>query len=194
MSKFTQKEISEMLEKLRGGDQKVLDQLMPIMYDELHRIASQLLHKEYRKHTLQTTELVHEAYIRLVGNEPLSWQNRAHFFGIAASAMRQILVDYARKRKAAKRGKGKKPITLNEVMLLSPDNIDELLALDEALTRLKTFDERQSRIVEMRYFTGLTIEETAEVLAISPATVKREWNLAKAWLYRELSAESKGDK
>lgn len=188
MSEPNKQEVTVLLSRLSQGDKSVLDQLLPVVYKELKKLSSIYLHKEYQNHTLQTTELVHEAYIKLVSQENVSWENRAHFFGIAANSMRQILVDYARKKKADKRGGGAYRMSLDEVSLFYNSMDDQMIQLDEALNKLDAFDNRMSRIVELRYFTGLTIEETAKVLDLSPATVKREWNLAKAWLYREIEA------
>ena len=179
-------ELTQLLIKYGEGDKNALSQLLPQIYNELRKISSRYLHDEYRNHTLQTTELVHEAYIKLMGNQKLSWQNKAHFFGIAAQSMRQILVDYARKKKSLKRGEGKANISLDEAFEITEDNDDKILALDEALKRLESVEERSSKIVELRYFSGLTFEETAEVLNISESTAKRDWNFAKAWLYREM--------
>jgi RNA polymerase sigma factor (TIGR02999 family) len=180
--------VTELLIKWRDGDRAALDQLLPLVYRELRRLARYYLSQERPDHTLQATALVHEAYLRLVGEQGANWQNRAHFFAIAAARMRQILVDHARSRYAAKRGGG-------EYLLLSLSEVDppakerdiKLLALDDALQRLEAFDSQKVRLVELRYFGGLTIEETAEVLKISPATVKRDWSLARAWLRTEIT-------
>ncbi len=187
MQAITQQNVTLMLENCIKGQKGAVDQLLPYVYDELRRISSRYLNDEYRNHTLQTTELVHEAYIKMVGNENITWQNRAHFFGIAAQSMRQILVDHARKRKSLKRGEGKSNMSLEDAFEISEKSDEQILALDEALNRLEAFEERPGKIVELRYFSGLTIEETAEALDISPATAKRDWNFAKAWLYREIS-------
>lgn len=160
---------------------------MPIVYDELRRLASHYLRQERRDHTLQSTALVNEAYLRLAGQNPPEWQNRAHFFGIAARVMRQILVEYARGRGAAKRGGGAAKITLDSSIALPQQINVDVVALDKALSELSQLDEQQSRIVELRFFGGLTIEDTSEVLGVSPATVKREWVTARAWLYRAMS-------
>ncbi len=176
---------SELLEQSTGGDARALDALFPLVYDELRRLARSYLRSERPGHTLQSTALVHEAYLRLV-NQNASWQNRAHFFGIAAQMMRRILLDHARSHNAARRGQGACKVTLDEqVAEVKLQDID-IMALDEALTRLAQFDAQQSRIVELRFFAGLSIEETSEVLKLSPATVKRDWAMAKAWLYREI--------
>ena len=181
------REITRMLQEWSGGKQEALDALLPLVYAELHRQASRYLRRERRDHTLQTTALIHEAYLKLIDQRDVDWQNRAHFFGIAAQAMRRILVDYAKARHRAKRGGIGEDLPLEAAALVVSEerNID-LVALDEALTRLAGFDERQARIVELRYFSGLSIEETAKVLRISPATVKSDWNVAKAWLRHEI--------
>jgi len=181
------REITRMLQEWSGGKQEALDALLPLVYAELHRQASRYLRRERRDHTLQTTALIHEAYLKLIDQRDVDWQNRAHFFGIAAQAMRRILVDYAKARHRAKRGGIGEDLPLEAAALaVSEERNIDLVALDEALTRLAGFDERQARIVELRYFSGLSIEETAEVLRISPATVKSDWNVAKAWLRHEI--------
>ena len=185
-------EVTLLLNKLGGGDQNAASQLVPLVYEELRRMASQYLRHERPGHTLQATALVHEAYLKLAGQRDAKWQNRAHFFGVASQLMRRILVDYARAQLRNKRG-GKQPrISLDDSLLVSADRTDELLAINEMLARLEAMDLRQGRIVELRYFGGLTIDETAEVLHISSKTVLREWNLAKAWLYGKLK-EHHGD-
>jgi RNA polymerase sigma factor (TIGR02999 family) len=179
-----------MTERLVGygrGDKEALDKLMPAVYDELRRQAARYLRRERAGHTLQTTALIHEAYVRLVDQRNVQWQNRAHFFGIAAQMMRRILVDHARTKKRAKRGGSDVKISLADATILVKEQDLDVVALDEALTRLAEIDEQQSRVVELRFFSGLTVEETAEVMGISPATVKRDWSMAKAWLHRELS-------
>ncbi len=182
------KEITRMLQEWSGGDRDALDALLPLVYTELHRQASRYLRRERPDHTLQTTALIHEAYMKLVDQREVNWQNRTHFFGIAAQMMRRILVDYARERHRAKRGGIAEDLPLEAAALVvSEERSIDLVALDEALTRLAEFDERQARIVELRYFSGLTIEETAEVLRVSPATVKSDWNVAKAWLRHEIT-------
>jgi RNA polymerase sigma factor (TIGR02999 family) len=181
-------EITRMLQEWSGGKQDALDALLPLVYAELHRQASRYLRRERAGHTLQTTALINEAYLKLIDQREVNWQNRAHFFGIAAQMMRRILVDYARQRHRAKRGGIAEDLPLEKAALVvSEEKSVDLVALDEALTRLAKFDERQARIVELRYFSGLTIEETAEVLRISPATVKSDWNVAKAWLRHEIT-------
>ncbi|HXB55980.1 MAG TPA: ECF-type sigma factor [Vicinamibacteria bacterium] len=185
MSSVPSKPISELLVRWKGGDQEALQALLPLVYDELKRIAHHYLRNERPGHTLQSTALVHEAYLRLV-ESPLQLQNRAHFFAVAARLMREILVDHARRRRAAKRDYRCK-ITLDRAVALPQKREVDLLALDDALDELSRLDPRQGRIVELRFFGGLSIEETSEILGISPATVKREWATARAWLHREMS-------
>jgi RNA polymerase sigma factor (TIGR02999 family) len=180
--------VTQLLRAWGQGDQTALDELLPLVYRELHRQAEYFMRSQTPGHTLQVTGLVHEAYLRLVGQDGVAWQNRAHFFGMAGKAMRSILVDHARARGAAKRGGGGQPLTLgaaDKAGALAP-TVD-VLALDEALKRLAELDPEKSRLVELRYFAGLSIEETAEALGISPATVKRQWQVARAWLKRELT-------
>ena len=179
-------DVTKLLQLWSGGRKDALDELLPLIYAELRRLASSYLRRERRDHTLQATALVHEAFLKLVDQRAVRWQNRAHFFGIAAQAMRRILVDHARARAAGKRGDGARPVALDDAMLLTDAPDVDVLALDEALTRLAVLDPQQSRVVELRFFGGLTMDETAEVLHISPATVGRDWTLAKAWLYAEL--------
>jgi RNA polymerase sigma-70 factor, ECF subfamily len=179
-------EVTELLRQWTDGRQDALDRLIPQIYGELRRLAASYLRRERADHTLQPTALVNEAFLKLVDQRAVRWQNRAHFFGIAAQAMRRILVDHARARVAGKRGAGERPLPLDEAVVFADMPSADILALDEALTRLATFDPQQSRVVELRFFGGLTMEETAEVLRISPATVGREWTMAKAWLYAEL--------
>jgi RNA polymerase sigma factor (TIGR02999 family) len=182
-------DVSQLLLAWRNGDREALNQLMPLVYDELRRLAGGYLRRERVGHTLQTTALVHEAYLRLVDQTRADWQNRAQFFGVAAQLMRRILVDHARTQQAAKRGSGALKLSLNEVVGKAKERDAEVIALDDALAELQTLDPQQSRIVELRYFAGLSIAETAEVLGISPATVKREWHMAKAWLYNQLNRD-----
>jgi len=182
--------VTELLRAWSQGDRTALDELLPLVYRELHQQAERLMRAQTPGHTLQVTGLVHEAYLRLVGQEGLPWQNRAHFFGVAGKAMRSILVDHARSRAAVKRGRGVRQLTLGAAREAArAEPAVDVLALDEALSRLAELDPGQSRLVELRYFAGLSIEEAAEVLGISPATVKRQWRLARAWLKTELSAE-----
>jgi RNA polymerase sigma factor (TIGR02999 family) len=187
MSETTQSPVTQLLQAWRAGDQTALDQLLPLVHDELHRAARRLMGREPQGHTWQATELVNEAYLRLAGQQPQAeWQDRAHFFAVASRVMRHLLVDHARERAMGRRGGGAQRLSLDEVALVAPGRTDELLALDDALDRLAGFDARKSRIVELRYFGGLTVEEVAEVLGIAAITVKREWARAKAWLYREM--------
>lgn len=179
-------DVTSLLKKLADGNQEAARELIPVIYQELHRLAVGHLRHERRDHTLQPTALVHEAYIKLVAQRNADWQNRAHFFAVASNLMRRILVDYARRQLRAKRGGQQTKLSLDEVVLRSPDRPDKMLALDECLTRLEKLDARQSRIVELRYFGGLTIEEAAGILGVSPTTVRREWTSAKAYLYGEL--------
>lgn len=179
-------QITGLLQDWRNGDQTAIDKLLPIVYDELRRLAAGFFRRERLNHTLEPTALVHEAYLHLVDQNRVGWENRAHFFGAAARLMRRILIDHARSHNAAKRGGGEIKISLAEDVAVTNQRALDLITLDGALDELEVLDEQQSRIVEMRYFGGLSIEETAEVLAISPATVKREWNTARAWLYRRM--------
>ncbi len=184
-------EITQMLRAWSEGDRAAADQFMPVIYDELRRQAHRFLNRERANHTLQTTALVHEAYLRLTEQRDVSWQNRAQFFGLAAQMMRRILVNYAVNRKRDKRGGSAEKLQLDEtIQIQAADKSIDLIELDEALNRLAKLDERQARVIELRYFGGLTIEETAEVMGISPATVKREWNMAKTWLRSELIGTS----
>ncbi len=181
------RDVTRLLSEWQAGDQSALDRLMPVVYSELRRIAARYLHSERTGHTLQTTALVHEAYLRLVDETRIQFQGRAHFFGVAATIIRNILVDHARTQKAAKRGGGVQKLSLEEAFAVPVDNKTDVLAVDDALHTLSKIDAQQGRIVELRFFAGLTIEETAEVLQISTSTVKRDWILAKTWIYRELS-------
>jgi RNA polymerase sigma factor (TIGR02999 family) len=180
--------ISRLLINWREGDQTALDHLIPLVYSELHRLAHYYLRRQKLGHTLETTELIDEAYLRLVDHKNMRWQNRAHFYAVAAQAMRRILVDRARTRVTAKRGGGEIQISLDEGASMADERAAELLVLDEALNDLAKFDERKSRVVELRYFGGLSVEETAKVLSISPVTVMREWRAAKGWLLRAVSS------
>jgi RNA polymerase sigma factor (TIGR02999 family) len=181
-------QITQMLKKWSEGNQEVLDKLMPLVYNELRRQASRYLRRERANHTLQTTALIHEAYLKLIDQNQVEWQNRTHFYAIAAQAMRRILVDYARERNREKRGGAAENLPLEEAAFVVSEgkNVD-LVALDEALTRLAQFDERQARVVELRYFSGLSIDETADILGVSNVTVRRDWNMAKAWLHQQIS-------
>ena len=182
--------VTQLLLEWSGGNQQALEEMLPLIYDELRHLAHNFLYRERPGHTLQTTALVHEAYLRLVDQRDARWQNRAHFFAIAAQTMRRILIDSARKHIAEKRGGGGEKLSLAEVASIFSEPDVNLLALDEALTALAEIDPQQSRIIELRYFGGLTIEETAEVMKLSPATIKREWAMARAWLHQALT---KGD-
>jgi RNA polymerase sigma factor (TIGR02999 family) len=182
----TRSEVTRLLQQWGEGRQDALDRLLPEIYAELRLLASSYLRRERRDHTLQPTALVHEAFLKLIDQRVVRWQNRAHFFGIAAQAMRRILVDHARAHGAGKRGAGQRPLALEDAQASTGMPDIDLLALDHALTKLAAIDPQQSRVVELRFFGGLTMDETAEVLHISSATVGREWTLAKAWLYAEL--------
>ncbi len=185
-----QSQITQLLKQWGEGQSQALDELMPLVYNELKRLARSYLRRERPDHTLQSAALVNEAYVRLIDQNQVQWQNRAHFFGIAAQMMRRILVDHARSRLADKRGAGAPVLSLDEVVAEAQNQSINLLGLDEALTRLEKIDSHQAKIVELRFFSGLSIEETATVLAVSPATLKREWAAARAWLYREVSAKA----
>jgi RNA polymerase sigma factor (TIGR02999 family) len=174
----------------RNGDNEALNRLIPLVYDELRQFAHRYMNKRFAGQTLQTTALVNEAYLRMVGQDQVDWQNRTHFFAVCARVMRNLLVDRARSRQADKHGGGARRVSLDEAAIVLPERQIDLLALDEALDRLAGIDPRKSQIVEMRYFGGMSVEETAEVLAVSPITVKREWLKARAWLYRELDQRS----
>ncbi|MBI1762242.1 MAG: sigma-70 family RNA polymerase sigma factor [Acidobacteria bacterium] len=180
-------DVTQLLLDWNAGDQAALAELMPLVYAELRQIAARQLRRERHEHTLQPTALVHEAWLRLVQTKRLTWQNRAHFLGVAAELMRRILVDHARRRSAGIRGGGETRLALDEALDVAQPREVALLALDDALTSLAALDPRQSRIVELKYFGGLEIDEIAEVLGISPATVKRDWQWARAWLHREIS-------
>ena len=186
MSRPSSNEASQLLNDWGNGDQSALEKLLPLVSDELHRLAHHYMSRERAGHTLQTTALVNEAYLRLADQKQTRWQNRAHFFAIAAQLMRRILVDHARSLHASKRGGGAANVPLDAVAVPGPERSVNLLALDEALKRLQELDPRKSQIVEMRYFGGLSVEETAEVLRVSSITVMRDWSLAKAWLHREI--------
>jgi RNA polymerase sigma factor (TIGR02999 family) len=181
-------QITQLLNQWSNGDAKVLDDLMPLVYIELRRQAAGYLRRERIDHTLQPTALINEAYLKLIDQRDVKWQNRAHFFAIAAQAMRRILVDYARERKREKRGGAAENLPIEEALtIVSGEKSVDLVALDEALNKLAKFDERQAKVVELRYFSGLSIDETAEVLNVSNVTVRRDWNMAKAWLHQEIT-------
>jgi RNA polymerase sigma factor (TIGR02999 family) len=186
MTGVSSKSVSQLLEKWKGGDQEALRALVPLVYTELRRLAHHYLQGENPGHSLESAALVHEVYLRLAERSPLQLQNRAHFFAVASHLMRQILVDYARRRRRAKRGGGRK-LTLDEAVFLSRGKDLDLVALDSALNELSRLDTQQSRIVELRFFSGLSIAQTADILSISPATVKREWATARVWLHHEMS-------
>ncbi len=181
--------VTEWLVDWSRGDKSALDRLMPVVYDELHRVARRYLARERGDHTLQATALVNEAYLRLVGQRSTNWQNRAQFLGVAAQLMRRILVDHARRRHAAKRGDGAPTLALDQAADQAPVEPLDILELDRLLGRLAALDPHLGRLVELRFFGGLTVEETSVVLGVSPRTVKRDWRTARAWLYRELQQE-----
>jgi RNA polymerase sigma factor (TIGR02999 family) len=183
-------EITQLLQGWRGGDRKALDALLPVVYKELQRLAHFQLRQERADHTLQSAALVNEAYLRLVGLNPPEWESRTHFFAIAAQLMRQILVDYARRHRAGKRGGGETTLPLEDATMLSRGKDVDVVALDEALKALAQIDPRKAQVVELRFFGGLSFEETAELLQLSAVTVSRDWNTARAWLHREMKRES----
>jgi RNA polymerase sigma-70 factor (ECF subfamily) len=183
-------EITRLLIEWGKGNQSALNQLMPLVYAELHRMARRYMAMQNPAHTLQPTALIHEACIRFVGHSDQQWENRAHFFGVAARSMRHVLVDYARNRGSAKRCGANKRVPIDEAAAISSERTAEIVALDDALTDLAKLNSRQSEVVELKYFGGLTVEETAEALHVSPETVMRDWRAAKAWLYVQLSRRS----
>jgi RNA polymerase sigma-70 factor, ECF subfamily len=185
-------DITTLLSQARHGDAEALDALLPLVYTELRRMAARYLRKERAGHTLQPTALVHEAYMRLVDQEHKDWRNRAHFLAIAAHMMRRVLVDHARSRNFQKRGGGAVRVALDEAFVFAAERSDELVALDDALNALASVDERKCRVVEMRFFGGLSVEETAEVLGVSTTTIMRDWSMARAWLYRAMGGEASG--
>jgi RNA polymerase sigma-70 factor, ECF subfamily len=178
--------VTKLLLAWGGGDDAALHELLPLVHEELHRLARRYMYGERAGHTLQTTALVNEAYLRLIDSRRVCWQNRAHFFAISAQLMRRILVDFARSRRYQKRGGGAQKVTFDEALIMSPPRGRDVILLDDALNALAATDARKSRVVELRFFGGLTVEETAEVLKVSPDTVLRDWRLAKAWLAREM--------
>lgn len=186
MENPAREDVTVLLGQLAKGDGEAASRLIPVVYDELRRLATAYMRRERSDHTLQPTALVHEAYLKLVEQRSVDWQGRAHFFAIAAQMMRRILIDHARGHLREKRGEGEKPVPLNEALVFAPEQSLELVKLDQSLKRLAEIDPRQSQIVELRFFGGLTVEQTANVLAISPKTVKRDWNVAKAWLHGDL--------
>ena len=185
----TMEGVTQLLVAWNQGNQDALEELFPVVYDELRKLARSYLRRERVNHTLQSTALVHEAYLRLIDQKQVNWQNRAHFFGIAAQMMRRILVNHAVAKQTEKRGGDVPKLSLDDAVSFAQERAVDLIALDDALKELETLDPQQSRIVELRFFGGLSIEETAEVLHISPATVKREWATAKLWLHRQISRE-----
>jgi len=184
----SQHEVTELLRQWRSGDKEALDKLAPLVYDELHRLAHQYISRERPDHTLQTTALVNEAYLRLVEQKDVDWESRAHFFAVSAQVMRHILVDYARQHASAKRGGEFQKVALEEQAIVSRERAAELVVLDEAMQALHEIHPRRSRVVELRYFGGLNNKEASEVLKVSETTIERDWRFAKAWLYRELQA------
>jgi RNA polymerase sigma factor (TIGR02999 family) len=187
MSTPDSKQVTKLLEAWSGGEERAFDELLPLVYDELHRMAKRYMSSQPSGHTLQTTALIHEAYLKLADRKGRHWQDRAHFFAVAARAMRHILVDHARSRRTEKRGGATQIISLEETALVSDERAAEVVALDDALKRLSALEARKGRVVELRYFGGLSVEETAEALNVSPETVMRDWRFAKTWLLRELS-------
>lgn len=187
------KEVTELLLAWSEGDRSALEQLIPLVYDELHKMARRYMVREQVAHTLQTTALVNEAYIRMIDMRKVQWQNRAHFFAVSAQLMRRILVDFARSRNYQKRGGGRRRVTLDDALEVSPKHDADLVLLDEALDALAVVDDRKRRVVELRFFGGLTVEETAHVLEVSPDTVMRDWKMAKVWLLREMSGEGRDE-
>ena len=186
MSTNASPQITQLLLAWGKGDETALETLMPMVYDELRRVAARHLRRQRPGHTLQTTALVNEAYLRLIDSSQVGWQNRAHFFAVSAQLMRRILVDFARSRQYLKRGGGAQQVSLDEALVVAPERSADLLELDEALTRLGALNPRQAQVVELRYFGGLSEEETAEALKVSLRTVQRDWNLARLWLYRQI--------
>jgi RNA polymerase sigma factor (TIGR02999 family) len=190
MANASPAEVTQLLGRWSGGDRQAFDDLMPLVYEELRRMAHRHMANERADHTLQATELVNEVYLKLKDERAGRWQNRAQFFGLAAQMMRFILVDYARRNTRAKRGGGAQQVTLDEAMLVSNSNAGEMIALDEALQKLEQFDKRKSEVAVMRFFAGLTVEETAKALSVSVETVMRDWRLARAWLQKELGTSA----
>ncbi len=179
-------EVTRLLSALTRGDDGAASKLIPVVYGELRRLAGSYMRRERVDHTLQATALVHEAYLKLIEQRSANWQSRAHFFGVAAQLMRRILIDHARGHSRQKRGGEQKRVSLDEAFVFSEKQADELLAVDDSLNRLTEIDPRQARVVELRFFGGLSVEEAAEVLGVSPKTIKRDWSVAKAWLYADL--------
>jgi RNA polymerase sigma factor (TIGR02999 family) len=194
MSDLSSEQITNLLVRWSKGDEKAMEQLTPMVYDDLRKLARWLSRGERPEHTLQPTALVNEAYLRLAEDKKIIWQNRAHFFAVASRVMRHILVDYARQHNRAKRGGGAVLLPLDEALVFAPEVSSGLLALNTALQHLSETDQRKARVVELRYFGGLTVEETAEVLQVSPHTIMRDWDVAKAWLRREIKGTSDGSR
>jgi len=184
---MTSPQVTQLLIEWGKGNEAARDQLMPLVYGELHRMASRYMGTQNPGHTLQTTALIHEAYFRLTGDDGKHWNNRAHFLAVAAKSMRHILVDHARAHQAEKRGGERNPVALDEAIAISGERAAEIVALDDALSDLAKLNPRQSEVVELKYFGGLSVEETAETVGVSPETVMRDWRAAKAWLYKQLS-------
>jgi RNA polymerase sigma factor (TIGR02999 family) len=188
---FAPRQVTELLRGWSRGEEEAAEKLLPLVYEDLRQRAHRQMGRERRGHTLQTTALVHEAYLRLVGAGPLDWQSRSHFFAIAARAMRRILVDHARSRRSLKRGAAARAVSLDEGLLVAPQPHRDMVSLDEALEALTALDPRKGRVVELRYFGGLSVEETAAVLKVSARTVKGDWQFAKVWLLREMRREGR---
>jgi RNA polymerase sigma-70 factor, ECF subfamily len=186
MTRASSQDVTQLLQAWSRGEEAALERLVPLVYADLHLRARRCMGHERAEHTLQTTALIHEAYLRLVGPSPVAWESRGHFFAVAARVMRRILVDHARARRSLKRGGEGRPVPLDEGLVLADAPGRDLVCLDDALQALATFDERKARVVEMRYFGGLSVDETAKVLGVSPQTVMRDWKLAKVWLLREM--------
>ncbi len=186
-------QVTQLLKAMRTGDARAAENLLPLVYSELHRLAKSYMRRERPDHTLQATALINEAYLRLVGEE-VDWNSRAHFIGVAAHVMRQVLVDYARARNAEQRGGGLQRIEMQEELAISPEQLDQVVQLDEALKRLERENPRQARVVELRYFGGLSVEQIGALLQIAPRSVKRDWALARIWLFRELRPDAKEPK
>jgi len=187
---LSRKDVTVLLRAWNEGDPSAPEKLAPLIYAELRRLARRSLRREYEQHTLETGALINEAYLRLADWKNARWENRAHFYGVASQIMRRVLVDYARSRGYQKRGGGERPMSIDDIAVASPSRPQDLIALDEALDRLSQLDDRKGKVVELRFFGGLSVEETAAVLNISPFTVIRDWNFAKAWLHRELKTQS----
>ncbi len=194
MTTHSLQDVTGLLLEWQEGDETALDKLTPLVYDELRRIAHRYMRQERDGHTLQTTALVNEAYVRLAGGQRIEWQNRAHFYGVVAQVMRHVLIDHARRRRYAKRGGDAEQVSLEDVAGMSDVRAAELVALDEALNELARLDPRKARVVELRYFGGLSLEETADVLEVSVMTVRRDWRAAKAWLYTQVGRTNESRK